>query len=61
MRGKISLLFLFYTLASLAQGEANIWYFGERAGLDFNSGAPVALTNGQLDTPLPRESFRVGL
>lgn len=50
MRGKISLLFLFYTLASLAQGEANIWYFGERAGLDFNSGVPVALTNGQLDT-----------
>ena len=50
MRGKISLLFLFYTLASFAQGEANVWYFGERAGLDFNSGAPVALTNGQLDT-----------
>lgn len=50
MRNKISLLFLFYTLASFAQGEANVWYFGERAGLDFNSGAPVALTNGQLDT-----------
>lgn len=50
MRGKISLLFLFYTLTSFAQGEANVWYFGERAGLDFNSGAPVALTNGQLDT-----------
>lgn len=50
MRNKISLLFLFYTLASFAQREANIWYFGENAGLDFNSGVPVALTNGQLDT-----------
>lgn len=32
------------------QGEANIWYFGENAGLDFNSGTPVALTNGQINT-----------
>ena len=30
--------------------EGNIWYFGEYAGLDFNSGSPVALTNGQLNT-----------
>ena len=37
-------------LVSHAQGEANIWYFGQNAGLDFNSGAPVALTNGQLVT-----------
>ena len=33
-----------------SQGEANIWYFGQNAGLDFNSGSPVALTNGQLGT-----------
>jgi hypothetical protein len=32
------------------QGEANIWYFGSHAGLDFNSGSPVALTDGQLVT-----------
>lgn len=37
-------------LVSHAQGEANIWYFGQNAGLDFNSGIPVALTNGQLVT-----------
>jgi len=30
--------------------EGNIWYFGENAGLDFNSGVPVALTDGQLNT-----------
>jgi gliding motility-associated-like protein len=33
-----------------SQGEANIWYFGENAGLNFNNGNPVALTNGQLVT-----------
>lgn len=27
--------------------QDNIWYFGDHAGLDFNSGAPVLLTNGQ--------------
>jgi gliding motility-associated-like protein len=35
---------------SNAQGEANFWYFGDHAGLDFNSGTPVALTNGALST-----------
>lgn len=33
-----------------AQKEAAIWYFGNNAGLDFNSGSPVALTNGELNT-----------
>ncbi|RXJ51513.1 T9SS type B sorting domain-containing protein [Gelidibacter gilvus] len=46
------LLFFFVlsTLAIFAQREANIWYFGHGAGLDFNSGAPVALTDGQIFT-----------
>lgn len=34
--------------ASFAQGEAKVWYFGGHAGIDFNSGVPVALTNGSL-------------
>ena len=34
---------------SWGQGEGDIWYFGEDAGLDFNSGGPVALTNGQMN------------
>jgi gliding motility-associated-like protein len=50
MREKVCLFFFLYTLASFAQREANIWYFGQNAGLDFNSGVPVALTNGQLVT-----------
>jgi hypothetical protein len=36
--------------ASFGQGEANIWYFGNKAGLDFSTGNPVTLTNGQLNT-----------
>ena len=31
-----------------AQKEGNIWYFGERAGLDFNSGHPVPLNNSAM-------------
>ena len=33
-----------------AQKEAAIWYFGQNAGVDFNSGTPVALTDGALNT-----------
>ncbi|HKR07154.1 MAG TPA: T9SS type A sorting domain-containing protein [Bacteroidia bacterium] len=33
-----------------AQKENYVWYFGDHAGLDFNSGSPVALTNGMLNT-----------
>ncbi|MEM6964975.1 MAG: gliding motility-associated C-terminal domain-containing protein, partial [Bacteroidota bacterium] len=33
-----------------AQNEANIWYFGHNAGLDFNGGDPVPLTDGVLNT-----------
>ncbi|MCD0471332.1 T9SS type B sorting domain-containing protein [Flavobacterium sp. JAS] len=43
----ISLLF---AIPVSAQKEAAIWYFGYGAGLDFNSGSPVALTNGKLFT-----------
>lgn len=35
----------FQTLKSQKQG--NVWYFGSQAGINFNSGNPVALTNGQ--------------
>src|SRR5690606_37403887 len=35
---------------SLAQKQANIWYFGRNAGLDFSSGNPVALVDGELNT-----------
>jgi hypothetical protein len=34
--------------STFAQGEANNWYFGVNAGLDFNSGIPVPLLDGQI-------------
>ncbi len=50
MKKAILYCFLLFQYICFAQGEANIWYFGGNAGLDFNSGSPVALTNGQLNT-----------
>lgn len=44
------IILLFSSLASYAQGEANIWYFGNNAGLNFNSGSPVALSDGKMNT-----------
>lgn len=47
----VILLILFcLSCAAYAQKENNIWYFGKNAGLDFNGGAPVPLTNGSLNT-----------
>ncbi|WP_445456100.1 T9SS type B sorting domain-containing protein [Flavobacterium sp. HNIBRBA15423] len=43
--------FIFFLLLygfAFSQGEANIWYFGGKAGIDFNSGSPVALTDSQM-------------
>ncbi|WP_168196962.1 hypothetical protein [Flavobacterium alkalisoli] len=40
----------FFNQAIYAQKEANIWYFGQHAGLDFNSGIPVPLLDGQINT-----------
>ncbi len=44
------LALLFLAQSSFSQREASRWYFGNGAGLDFNSGAPVALTDGNLKT-----------
>ena len=50
MRTYLSLLFILSFLSSPAQGEKDIWYFGYNAGLDFSSGSPVALQDGQVHT-----------
>lgn len=42
-------LSIFITSVTFSQGEANIWYFGVGAGLDFNSGAPITLSNSSDD------------
>ncbi len=38
-----------FSKASFAQKQNNIWYFGEYTGVSFNSGIPVALTNGVMN------------
>jgi len=40
---------LLFSNVLFAQKENYIWYFGMFAGLDFNSGAPVALTNSAMN------------
>ena len=47
---KIIIVFYLFNISLFAQKEANIWYFGENAGLDFNSGIPVPLLDGELNT-----------
>jgi len=52
MKRKLQLILAACCLVSTmqAQNENKIWYFGNQAGIDFNSGSPVALTNGALTT-----------
>ena len=50
MKKNITFILWLISLTVYSQGEANIWYFGDHAGLDFNSGVPVALTNSQMLT-----------
>ncbi|WP_100610937.1 T9SS type B sorting domain-containing protein [Confluentibacter lentus] len=45
------LLVLFGSLTSFSQNEANNWYFGENAGLDFNDGLVNVLADGAMVTP----------
>jgi hypothetical protein len=48
MKTLFYLLSTFLFTASFAQKQANIWYFGDHAGLDFRGDKPVELTDGQL-------------
>jgi len=43
------LLHLFWVLPAMAQREAENWYFGKNAGLNFSQEEPVALTNGLME------------
>ncbi|AGC78471.1 T9SS type B sorting domain-containing protein [Nonlabens dokdonensis] len=48
---KYLILFLILTsTACLSQNEANWWFFGSNAGIDFNSGTPIPTDVGQLNT-----------
>ncbi|MDP3312487.1 T9SS type B sorting domain-containing protein [Lutibacter sp.] len=49
MKKLITLLFILTSLIVFGQGEANFWFFGRNAGLDFNSGTPIPIS-GSLST-----------
>jgi hypothetical protein len=40
--------FLLQTLLSFSQKQNNIWYFGDKAGINFNSGTATLLTNSNM-------------
>lgn len=44
------MVLLMQGLSLFAQKEANIWYFGNYAGLNFNTNPPTALTNSVMST-----------
>ncbi|WP_299013730.1 T9SS type B sorting domain-containing protein [uncultured Polaribacter sp.] len=50
MKNLLPLIVLFITLNAFSQKEANFWYFGSGAALDFNSGSPVPVSGSQLNT-----------
>jgi hypothetical protein len=52
----LTFLLSLVTIVAYSQGEANVWYFGNGAGLDFNFNPPVQLENGNANlTDLNRE------
>ncbi|MFC4635606.1 T9SS type B sorting domain-containing protein [Dokdonia ponticola] len=44
------IVFVLFSIQASAQRDAANWYFGNFAGLDFNSGVPVVIEDGALDT-----------
>lgn len=44
------LLLLLFPIFTHAQQEASKWFFGKNAGLNFSSGVPEILADGQIDT-----------
>ena len=57
MKKFLPFLLLIFTINSFSQKEANFWYFGNNAALDFNSGDPVPVTGSQLNTTEGCSSF----
>ncbi|MBK8846188.1 MAG: T9SS type A sorting domain-containing protein [Bacteroidetes bacterium] len=43
-------ILLLLSMSAFAQKETANWYFGNNAGIDFNSGAPVVVNNGAIST-----------
>jgi hypothetical protein len=43
------LIAIFWITNSLSQKESNFWYFGNQAGLNFDNGNPVSISDGALN------------
>lgn len=56
MKNIVTIIFIFICSQVFAQGEANYWFFGQGAGLDFNSGSPIPIS-GSLFTNEGCSSF----
>ena len=56
--GRYILVLLLTVTLSYGQMQNKIWYFGANAGIDFNSGTPVALTNSVMLQSEGSWSFR---
>lgn len=50
MRTLLLLVTAMVTLSFHGQKQANTWYFGQNAGIDFNTIPPTAITDGELST-----------
>ena len=50
MRYLLTLIFCASQVWATAQSPADWWYFGHNAGVEFQSGNPVGVTDGQLFT-----------
>lgn len=57
MKKLVPTLILFFTLNIFSQKEANFWYFGNNAALDFTSGEPEIVSGSQLNTTEGCSSF----
>ncbi len=51
---KLVLVFVLFSNFIFAQKQGYNWYFGDSAGVTFNTGSPVALLNGALTFPGPQ-------
>ncbi|TMM28878.1 T9SS type B sorting domain-containing protein [Polaribacter aestuariivivens] len=47
----VGILFILIANLSFSQGEANFWFFGEKAGIDFDLGRTNILSNSQITAP----------
>ncbi|NOX47521.1 MAG: gliding motility-associated C-terminal domain-containing protein [Chlorobi bacterium] len=48
IRTLLFIISLLLTTSMFAQNRANIWYFGNEAGIDFSNGEPVPVFNGKI-------------